>query len=307
MKIFSLLLFLIASLIAGSQDGKMIEQTKYEVPDSIRSKNKPSAVFYSITYFSDGLKVKGFIAIPNDNKVHPCVLFNRGGNENNSMLTNESFARKANFLLDNGYIFAATQYRGSLGSEGKDEFGGGDVNDVINLIQSLRNIPQADTSRVALFGWSRGAINTYVALTKSTNIKAAVIGGGMSDLVKLRDWRKMLDTGLYAKLIPQYKETKNDELLKQRSALYIADKIPKKVPILILHGTADGNVPASQSIALAQKFYEVRQPFRLILYEGAVHSIEQYRAEYEAEIIKWLNKYVRDGKQAPDLEPVFKR
>jgi len=227
MKIFFLLLFLIASLIAGSQDGKMIEQTKYEVPDSIRSKNKPSAVFYSITYFSDGLKVKGFIAIPKDNKVHPCVLFNRGGNENNSMLTNESFARKANFLLDHGYIFAATQYRGSLGSEGKDEFGGGDVNDVINLIQSLRNIPQADTSRVALFGWSRGAINTYVALTKSTNIKAAVIGGGMSDLVKLRDWRKMLDTGLYAKLIPQYKETKNDELLKQRSALYIADKIPK--------------------------------------------------------------------------------
>jgi len=254
MKIFSLLLFLIASLIAGSQDGKMIEQTKYEVPDSIRSKNKPSAVFYSITYFSDRLKVKGFIAIPNDNKVHPCVLFNRGGNENNSMLTNESFARKANFLLDNGYIFAATQYRGSLGSEGKDEFGGGDVNDVINLIQSLRNIPQADTSRVASFGWSRGAINTYVALTKSTNIKAAVIGGGMSDLVKLRDWRKMLDTGLYAKLIPQYKETKNDELLKQRSALYMADKIPKNVPILILHGTADGNVPASQSIALAQNF-----------------------------------------------------
>jgi len=307
MKIFSLLLFLIASLIAGGQDGKIIEQTKFEIPDSVRNKSQPTAVFYSITYLSDGLKVKGFIAIPGDNKVHPCVLFNRGGNENNSMLTNESFARKASFLLDNGYIFAATQYRGSLGSEGNDEFGGRDVNDVLNLINALKNIPQADTARVALFGWSRGAINTYVALTKSTNIKAAVVGGGMSDLMKLRDWRKMLDTGLYAKLIPQYRETKNEELLKQRSAFYITDQIPKNVPILILHGTADGNVPATQSIALAQKFYEVRQPFRLILYEGAVHSIEQYRAEYEGEIIKWLNKYVRDGKPAPGLEPVFKR
>ena len=246
MRIFASALLLFIFLNVAGQDGKIIEQTKYEVPDSVRSKNQPSAVFYSITYLSDGLKVKGFIAIPGDNKVHPCVLFNRGGNENNNMLTNENFARKANFLLDNGYIFAATQYRGSLGSEGKDEFGGGDVNDVLNLINALKNIRQADTSRVALFGWSRGAINTYVALTKSTNIKAAVVGGGMSDLIKLRESRKMLDTGLYAKLIPQYKETKNEELLKQRSAFYIADRIPKNVPILILHGTADGNVSASQ-------------------------------------------------------------
>jgi dipeptidyl aminopeptidase/acylaminoacyl peptidase len=307
MRISLFVLLLVTTFIAAGQDGKIIEQTRFEVSDSVRNKNKPAADFYSITYLSDALKIKGFIAIPADGNIHPCVLFSRGGNENYSMLTNESFARKAGFLLDNGYIFAATQYRGSLGSEGKDEFGGGDVDDVVNLIKALGNIAKADTSRVALFGWSRGAINTYVALTKAPNINAAVVGGGMSDLIKLRDVRKMMDTGLFQKLIPGYSETKNDDLLKQRSAFYIADNILKNISILILHGTADGNVPTSQSISLAQKFYEVRQPFRLILYEGAVHSIEQFRGEYESEIIRWLNRYVKDGKKAPDLEPVFKR
>lgn len=253
------------------------------------------------------MKIKGFVAVPADGSLHPCVLFNRGGNEGFSMLTNETFARKVGFLLDNGYIVAATQYRGSTGSEGKDELGGGDVNDVVNLILALRSFPQADTSRVGLFGWSRGAINTYVALTKTSAVKAAVVGGGFSDLLALRNWRKAFDTALYSKLIPGYAQTKNEELLKARSAFYLVNEIPKTVPIFLLHGTADGNVPARQSISLSQRFYETRQPFRLILYEGGVHSLDQFRNEYEAEIVKWFNKYVRDRKGPPDLTPVFKR
>ena len=160
--------FLASFLSSASQDGKIVEQTKYTVPDSIRSqKNRTPALFYTITYLSDGMKIKGFVAVPADGSLHPCVLFNRGGNEGFSMLTNETFARKAGFLLDNGYIIAATQYRGSTGSEGKDELGGGDVNDVLNLILALRSFPKADTSRIGLFGWSRGAINTYVGINEN--------------------------------------------------------------------------------------------------------------------------------------------
>jgi len=302
-------LFLLAICLTGAgQDGIIVEQIKYDIPDSVRNhKNKTAALFYSITYLSDGLKIKGFIAMPADSNRHPCILFNRGGNESVSMLTNESFARKAAFLLDNGYLVAATQYRGSSGSEGKDELGGKDVNDVLNLIHALRYIPQADTANVGLFGWSRGAINTYVALTKTPGVKAAVVGGGFSDLLSLRNWRKAFDTGLYAKLIPEYRQTKNEELLKERSAFYLANKLPKNTPVLLLHGTADGNVPASQSITLAQKFFDSKQPFRLIIYEGGYHSLEQFKVEYEAEIIKWFNNYLQDGRKLPALEPVFRR
>jgi dipeptidyl aminopeptidase/acylaminoacyl peptidase len=146
-----------------------------------------------------------------------------------------------------------------------------------------------------------------MALPKMPSVKAVVVGGGFSDLISLRNWRKAFDTALYSKLIPNYKQTKNEELLKVRSVYYFANQIPKTIPILLLHGTADGNVPATQSINLAQKFYELKQPFRLILYEGGFHSLEQFRTEYQAEIVKWFNKYLRDQKEPPNLEPVFNR
>jgi dipeptidyl aminopeptidase/acylaminoacyl peptidase len=287
--------------IVDEQNIRLLEQTKYSVPgDTALSK---VADLYSITYLSDGLKVKGYIAIPREGGPHPCVIFNRGGNESYSMLTNESFATKATFLVKNGYLFAASQYRGSEGSEGKDEFGGGDVNDVLNLVEVLGTVPQADTSRVALFGWSRGAINTYVALTRSNKIKTAVVGSGFNNLLSIRTYRPLFDSLVFRKLIPGYSSTHDEDLLKARSAVYIADKIPKTIPILILQGTADNNVPASQAFELANKFYELKQPFRLIVYEGGVHSLRPYKTEYESEIITWLNKYLRDRKSFLSLEP----
>jgi len=211
------------------------------------------------------------------------------------MLTKESFAGKAAFLVTNGYIVIASQYRGSEGSEGKDELGGGDVSDVTGLIVTLRSIPKADTSRIGMFGWSRGAINTVLGLTKVSNIKAAVVGAGFTDLISLKETRKFFDTGLYSRQIPNYGKTKDEHLLKIRSATFFAEKISKTTPILLLQGTGDKNVPASQALNLAQKFYEVKQPFRLILYEGGNHSLEKFKSEYEFEIIKWFNKYLRDG------------
>jgi len=82
-----------------------------------------------------------------------------------------------------GYVIVASQYRGNGGGEGKEEFGGKDVNDVLNLIPLLSNMPQADTARIGMFGWSRGSMMTYLALTKTTTIKAAVVGSGLTDLI----------------------------------------------------------------------------------------------------------------------------
>jgi dipeptidyl aminopeptidase/acylaminoacyl peptidase len=292
---------ILLTLTVSAQNTKLLGQTKYSVPaDTAIGK---IADLYSITCLSDGLKVKGYIAVPKERGPHPCVIFNRGGNESFSMLTDESFAVKAAFLVKNGYLFAASQYRGSEGSEGKDEFGGGDVNDVLNLIEVLGALPQADTSRVGLFGWSRGAVNTYLALTKSTKIKTAVVGSGFNNLLTIRTYRPLFDSLLYGKLIPGYAATHNEDLLKARSVVYFADKIPKSIPILMLQGTADKNVPASQAFELADKFYQLKQPFRLIVYEGGVHSLRPYRSEYEAEIIKWLNKYLRDRQPFLSLEP----
>jgi len=92
-------------------------------------------------------------------------------------------------------------------------------------------------------------------------------------------------------------------LLKERSAVYFADKINKTTPILILQGTADWRVPTNQVLDLVNKFYQLKQPFRFILYEGGEHGVTEHRNDYMTQIINWFNAYLRDKKTWPSLEP----
>ncbi len=56
---------------------------------------------------------------------------------------------------------------------------------------------RTDTSRIGLFGTSRGGLMTYLALTHTTRIKAAVVHSGISDAVAIsslrtgRKWNRM--------------------------------------------------------------------------------------------------------------------
>ncbi len=69
-----------------------------------------------------------------------------------------------------------------MGGEGREEFGGADVDDVLNLIPLLGSFPQADTSRIGMYGRSRGGMMTYIALTKTDRIAAAIVDAGEANL-----------------------------------------------------------------------------------------------------------------------------
>ena len=100
-----------------------------------------STVVEKITYLSDGLKVKGYIAYPvNQSKKYPCIIWNRGGIANKGAI--DSFTARGLFgqIASWGYVVLASQYRGNAGGEGKDEFGGEDVNDVINLGSTVNSV-----------------------------------------------------------------------------------------------------------------------------------------------------------------------
>jgi dipeptidyl aminopeptidase/acylaminoacyl peptidase len=305
-----LLLFTISSF-SWSQDGKIIEQSEYFYQDSlVKSIDKvvpgvQSAVgnvqFFHITYLSDGLKVKGYLALPKKPGKYPCIIFNRGGNREFGAITDELILWMLAKLTDAGYVIAASQYRGNAGGEGKEEFGGKDVNDVLNMIPMFSMVGKADTSRIGMFGWSRGGMMTYLALTKTTKIKAAVVGSGLTDLQKTIESRPEFDS-LWVNLIPGF-TTNKEEALNQRSATKFADKINKSTPILMLQGTADWRVPANQVLDLVNIFYRNKQPFRFILYEGGQHSLAEHRKDYSMQIENWFNNYLRDGKPWPSLEP----
>ena len=274
---FFLLLIVISN--ANSQNGKIIEQRPYVFTDSVISKIQktiPDAKalvnavdFFKIIYLSDGLKVTGYMSVPKKTDKYPCVIFNRGGNRELGAISDITLIRFFGEVASWGYVVVGSQYRGNAGGEGKEEFGGRDVNDVLNLIPFLSHIDKADTSRIGMFGWSRGGMMTYLALTKTNKIKAAVIGSGMADAIMNTKKRPEMDS-VFSQLASGYFQNR-DSVLKSRSAVYWSDKICKTTPLLLLTGSADWRVSPEEQLEMVNKLYEIKHSLRFEFFEGGQH------------------------------------
>ena len=120
-------------VLALAQDGKVVTRDAF-------ASESPAFRAEEITYLSDGLRIKGYVLTPAEAGKHPCIIFNRGGNPTLDSLTRESMIRgRMARLASAGYFIAASHYRQGGGSEGKDEYGGNDVHDVLNLIPLLEH------------------------------------------------------------------------------------------------------------------------------------------------------------------------
>jgi dipeptidyl aminopeptidase/acylaminoacyl peptidase len=172
----------------------------------------------------------------------------------------------------------------------------------LNLIPLIESLPRADVSRIGMYGWSRGGLITYLALTKTPRLRAAVVGGGMSDTFDTVARRPEMDTRQFAEVIPNYTQHK-EAALHARSPLRWPEQLHKHTPLLLLHGSADWRVHPTQALAMASALYESRHPFRFVFFEGGDHGLSEYREEVDALVKAWLDRYVRDRTHWASLEP----
>lgn len=266
----------------GQLSGSIVEQDLFYSDDVIE--------IYDITYMSDGLRVKAYLAQAKAPGVYPAVIWNRGGNREFGLLQPaqlEPYAR-------NGYVAVGSQYRGNGGGEGQEEFGGEDVNDVLNLIPLLKNLPNVDADRIGMVGYSRGGMMTYIALKEQTlrgtnDIKAACTVGGIADLFMTTEERPDMLTSVLIPLIGGSPSQVPQEY-EARSATYWADKI--NVPLLIQHGEADWRVSVEQARTLAQELDKLDKVYKLITYPGDDHGLSGHNGGL-TEILAWLDEYLK--------------
>jgi dipeptidyl aminopeptidase/acylaminoacyl peptidase len=258
---------------------------------------------YHIRYRSDGLAVAGFLVqpAPAHDKRYPAVIYNRGGSRTLGLLKFRDLLEFAD-IASHGYVVVASQYRGNDGGEGREDYGGSDVNDVLNLIPLLDSLSNVDAARIGMYGWSRGGMMTYRALTQTDRIRAAIVASGLVDLFDLVQRRPEIEKNVVSQLIPGWPATK-DSAFRRRSAVLWAAQLNKMTPVLLLHGTADWRVHPTQALRMATALYEARHPFRMVLFEGAEHSLVEPWPEVRRLIQFWLDTYVRDGSAWPSLEP----
>lgn len=308
---------IINTLTLSSQNGKIVKQIPVDIlankklAKRITTANgnfSPKTAYLNdvsmseITYMSDGLKVKGYLVEPKAEGKYPCVIYNRGGNKEFGRLNEYKLAFILAKVASWGYVVVASQYRGNDGGEGKEEFGGSDVNDILNLIPLLAQNEKSDTSRMGLYGWSRGGMMTYLSLCRTDKFKAAIIGGGLSDLRMMMDTRQDTFEVVYELNIPNYTATK-EAALDARSAINQVNKITKTTPILMMHGTADWRVVPQMALELSTAFIENKIPHRLVIFEGGNHALSEHRKEVEELTKMWLDKYVKNNSELPNLRP----
>lgn len=241
-------------------------------------------------YLSDGLKVGAFLIKPKvvDSKL-PLIIYNRGGNKSFSTISTRVHIFLS-IVASQGYIVVAPQLRGNFYSEGRDEFGGKDLNDVLNCIDLAKEFSFVDPNSIGVVGASRGAMMTYLVSKERDDIKAICGVAGVSNLLEAAKDRPRMYTHVYEFLIGDSITHKQDYI--DRSAIFWADKINE--PTLIIHSRDDLKVDFMQSKLLVDQLKLYNPNVEFAIHENSGHTFNrENQVVRNTQIIEFFNKYLK--------------
>lgn len=244
-----------------------------------------------VWYASEGLRVPAFVYRPRSvrGRQLPVIVYNRG-----SYLVGRDLGYKLlpmfHRLAESGFLVVAPLYRGSLGSEGKDEIGGGDLLDLMNVTPLLANFPYADTQNVFLYGESRGGVMTLMAMRDGFEVNAAATFGAFTDLdAFITSAGPRLDT-LSREIWPDL-DTRRDEIMRRRSAIFWPEKL--RTPLLVMHGGSDTTVDPSHAKRLVERVRAAGGVCELRIFDGDNHIIRQHQEERDRRAAAWFRRYTK--------------
>ena len=158
------------------------------------------------------------------------VVYLRGGK---GQVGRVRAARLMQFANENTLV-VGPYYRGSNGSEGRDEFANADLKDVTYLIKILKQ--RFPNAYIHMIGFSRGGIQGLLTY-QDYPVDSYIIWGGVSSMHLMYEERTDL-RGMLRRMVGH--PSKNKESYDQRDAIKLIDS--NSSPILIVHGGKDKQV-----------------------------------------------------------------
>lgn len=277
------------------QDVKEITQAILESPDTrehIKERIRGSGRrFFLFSYPSDGFLVKGYISFVSNPTEKPLLLFLRGGNGLFGLMHPATI-----FTCLKDYTVIATAYRGGV-SEGIDEFGGSEVNDVHNLMEYLPTLAEKldlelRPKNLYMLGGSRGGMEMFLALTRSPSlqkqISKAVSLSGLLDLQACMDYRNDMREMFIRNfgLVPGENE---ESWIAMRNPLNTVPNLRKDLPFLIIQGTEDLRVSLDEGVHMIEKLKEQGCPVDYLEIPGGDHCLAN-QPNFMDLITDWLEK-----------------
>jgi dipeptidyl aminopeptidase/acylaminoacyl peptidase len=230
-------------------------------------------------------KVELFWAQPAGEGPYPAVLLIHGHPE---QLRNGGKALvKAGCLgriASRGYVAASVSQPGYGHSDGPPNYCGPFTQEaVVVALAFLRTQPVVHPQKVALYGYSRGAIVASMVAIRDPTLAAVVLGTGAHDLATL------YPTGIRGIDANIRQEAGTSvEAFPARSAIYHADKI--EAPVLLLHGARDECLPVRQPEAFAEQLKAQGVAVKLQIFANATHRIPM--DEQDQEISPFLEQFL---------------
>jgi pimeloyl-ACP methyl ester carboxylesterase len=249
---------------------------------------------YHIAYPSDGLTITGIMQVPPGDGPFPVIILNHGYHDRGAYWPGSGTWMAAEALNRRGYLTVAPDYRTWGASDwGPSLFHTGLVADVLNLLSSLPSIPEADSSRVGMWGHSMGGGITSKVLVLDERVKAAVLYASNSadDADLIARWGRgclpgetqatttcnpaeWLPPDLPPGVVDAYLAVAADPAaLAQVASIGFLDRVTAPVQIHI--GSADGAehnaTPPEWSVKTYEAYRAAGVPVELFTYEGQGH------------------------------------
>ena len=222
----------------------------------------------------DGLEIEGLLTLPIGYQVgkrYPMLTFVHGGpasHHDQGFFGYLGPIYAPQVFADKGFVILRPNPRGTGGygekfrAANRNDWGGGDWDDINAGIDKVIADGIADPNRLGLMGWSYGGFMAAWAAGHSDRLKAISIGAPVVDLLSFHGTTDIRG------FIPSYFHGSPD-LLREHSPLWHLK--PTHARILIQHGDADDRVPLSQGTMLYRVLQEMGADVTMVIYPRSGH------------------------------------
>lgn len=206
-------------------------------------------------------------------KKYPVVMLQYSGPTSQRVLNNWR-KRFGYALADAGYIVVCADGRGT-GARGREwrnatymQLGVKESEDQMSVAQYLQTLPYVDGERIAICGWSYGGYQTLMCLSKQSD-KSPLFKCGIA-IAPVTSWR-LYDSAYTERFMrrPQV----NDFGYEGTDLMKMAGDLTGE--LLIMHGLADDNVHAQNTLLYTDALVKAGKQFEMQLYVDDNHSIRK--------------------------------
>lgn len=250
---------------------------------------------------SDGTLIEGSVCLPpqfDPQRKYPLIVYYYGGTTPTTRSISSPYAPQ--LFASRDYVVYVIQPSGAIGYG--QEFSARHVNawgqrtadDIIEgTIKFCEEHPFVDDARIGCLGASYGGFMTMYLQTRTDIFAAAASHAGISNVTSYWGegyWGYSYNSVAAADSYPW----SNPDLFTKQGALFNADKI--NTPLLLLHGSADTNVPIGESIQLFNALKLLGRTVEFVTVEGENHFISDYpkRELWQNTIMAWFARWLQE-------------